>query len=72
MWFQGLLQLMGQCMRTYLAEATGSVAKGVAAAGLDVSLPADISRFAAFADELERHARFPPGLVRSHLPPIFV
>ena len=59
-------------MRTYLAEATGSVAKGVAAAGLDVSLPADVSRFAAFVEELALHARLPQGLVQSHLPSISV
>ena len=44
-----------QCIGSYLAEATGTVARGVAAAGLDISLPADIGRFAAFVDELSLH-----------------
>ena len=55
-----------QCMGMYLAEATGTVARGVAAAGLDISLPADISRFAAFVDELASH--LPEGTVSSTLP----
>ncbi len=36
---QALLQLLGQCGRTFLRAATGAVAQSVAATGIEVGLP---------------------------------
>ena len=40
---QALLQCAAACVHTYVRAATGAVAQGVAAAGIDVALPRKVS-----------------------------
>ena len=50
---QALLTFMGQCAAAILEEATGSMAQGMAAVGLEIRLPAEVARLAVFMDSLE-------------------
>lgn len=46
------LRYIGQYIRSYLKTATGSIARGVVAAGVDVSLPEEVRCAVAFVSEI--------------------
>ena len=66
---QVFLECMGQCICTYVHAATGAVAKGVQAAGIDVALPRKIGTMVAFANEISAFGGFAEGLMQQHIPP---
>ena len=57
---QVFLQCMAQCVRTYVHAATGAVAQGVQAAGIDVALPRKIGLLLAFAEQVRASLRWAP------------
>ena len=66
---QVILQHAGQWVRAYVQAATGSVAQGIEAAGIEVALPQNVGLLLAFLDELGRYGNLPRSLIVQHVPP---
>ncbi|KAK9819738.1 hypothetical protein WJX72_001772 [[Myrmecia] bisecta] len=64
------LQLVGQCVRTYLSETTGAVAQGIQAVGIDVMLPREVSMLMAFLEEMGRYGTMSRKQVHEFIPPL--
>eukprot|EP00884_Botryococcus_braunii_P002738 jgi/Botrbrau1/12465/Bobra.0169s0012.2 len=62
------LDALGRCIRAYAQMAGSAMAKGVQAAGIDVILPSEVGRLAAFLQELLRWGSFPADQVRRRVP----
>ena len=66
---QALLQCVAQCVHTYVRAATGAVAQGVQAAGIDVALPRQIGLLVALLEGVAEAGGFPQALLEQHMPP---
>ena len=66
---QVFLQSIGQCICTYLHAATGPLAQGVQAAGIDVALPQTVGCLVTFAQDIASFASVPEETLQSHIPP---
>ena len=66
---QVFLQCVAQCVHTYVGAATGAVAQGVQAAGIDIALPRKIGLLIAFVEQVASFGGFSPALLQQHVPP---
>ena len=60
---------MGQCICTYVHAATGPLAQGVQAAGIDVALPQTVGCLVTFAQDIASFAHVPEATSQRHIPP---
>jgi hypothetical protein len=58
-----------QCVRTYVRAATGAVAQGVQAAGIDVALPRNVGILVAVVEDVCAHGGLSQGFVHQYIPP---
>ncbi|KAK9917364.1 hypothetical protein WJX75_003552 [Coccomyxa subellipsoidea] len=63
------LQCVGQCIQVYVQTATGAVAQGVQAAGIDVALPRKIGTLVAFVESVSEFGGMSLSLVHQFIPP---
>lgn len=66
---QVFLQSIGQCICTYVHAATGPLAQGVQAAGIDVALPQTVGCLVTFAQDIASFGNVSEAIVQSHIPP---
>lgn len=66
---QVFLQCVGQCIQVYVQTATGAVAQGVQAAGIDVALPRKIGTLVAFVESVSEFGGMSLSLVHQFIPP---
>jgi hypothetical protein len=52
--------------------ATSAVARGVQAAGIDVTLPAEVGGLAALVEQLGRQGTISRGMMQQHVPPLIL
>lgn len=69
---QVFLQSMGQCVCTYVQAATGPLAQGVQAAGIDVALPQTVGCLVTFAQDIAAFATIPEETLQQYLPPFIM
>ena len=69
---QALLRCAAQCVHTYVRAATGAVAQGVAAAGIDVALPRKVGLLAVLLEGVSEQGGFPRALIEQHIPPFIL
>ena len=65
---QVLLQSVGQCICTYVHAATGPLAQGVQAAGIDVALPQTVGCLVTFAQDIASFGSIPEATLQSLIP----
>lgn len=63
------LRYVGQYIRSYLRTATGSVARGMVAAGVDVSLPEEVRCAVAFVSEICKVGEWVRESAEKFIPP---
>jgi hypothetical protein len=68
-WLQVFLHRIGQCVCTYVQAATGPLAQGVQAAGIDVALPPTVGVLVAFAQEAAAFGMLPDAVLERCIPP---
>lgn len=66
---QVFLQCVRQCICMYVQTATGAVAQGVQAAGIDVAMPRKIGVLVAFLEDVTEFGGMSQSLVQQHIPP---
>jgi len=66
---QVFLQSIGQCVCTYVHAATGPLAQGVQAAGIDVTLPQTVGCLVSFAQDIAVFANLPEATLQRYIPP---
>ncbi len=69
MCLQVFLQCVRHCIQMYVQTATGAVAQGVQAAGIDVALPSKIGTLVAFVESVAECGGFSESLVHQYVPP---
>ena len=69
---QIFLQSMGQCVCTYVQAATGPLAQGVQAAGIDVALPQTVGCLVTFAQDIAAFAAVSEETLQQYLPPFIM
>ncbi|CAL8464950.1 g4485 [Coccomyxa elongata] len=63
------LHCMRQCIQMYVQTATGAVAQGVQAAGIDVALPSKIGTLVAFVESVAEYGGMSHSLMHQYVPP---
>ena len=58
-------------VKSYVQAVTGSVAHGIEAAGIQVSLPREVGIVMAFLEEMGRYNAFPDQLVSKSIPFVY-
>lgn len=66
------MQNVWQCARTYVQTATGAVAQGVQAAGIDIALPCKIGTLVAMIQDVSSFGGLPEAMVHDKIPPFIV
>lgn len=69
---QVFLQSMGQCVCTYTQAATGPLAQGVQAAGIEVALPQTVGCLVTFAQDIAVFGVVPEGGLERYIPPFIM
>ena len=69
---QVFLQSIGQCVCTYVQAATGPLAQGVQAAGIDVALPQTVGCLVTFAQDVAGYAAVPEETLQRYIPPFIM
>ena len=69
---QAMLQAAAACIHAHVRAATGAVAQGVAAAGIEVALPRLIGTLTGLLEGVAEHGGFPRALLERHIPPFIL
>ena len=69
---QVFLQSIGQCVCTYVQAATGPLAQGVQAAGIDVALPQTVGCLVTFAQAIAAFALVSEETLQQYIPPFIM
>ena len=69
---QAFLQSIGQCVCTYVQAATGPLAQGVQAAGIDVALPQTVGCLVTFAQDIAAFASVTEQTLQRYIPPFIM
>lgn len=68
---QAILGVARRWVQSYVQAVTGSVAHGIEAAGIQVSLPREVGTLLAFLEEMGRYHLFPDQLLSESIPFVF-
>jgi len=71
MMLQGILRVGRRWVQSYIQAVTGSVAHGIEAAGIQVSLPREVGTVLAFLEEMGRYHLFPDQLLSENIPFVY-
>jgi hypothetical protein len=68
---QAILRLARRWVQSYIQAVTGSVAHGIEAAGIQVTLPREVGTLLAFLEEMGRYMGFPDQLIAKNIPFVY-